>query len=160
MSTSSLIRPSYLTRAAIWKKFITALFASLLCFFVVLFITCFRLDTLVLYRYQWEKNCSKPPWEGFGKKPLQRVFIVLGFSWNISLHLFMKSFFFFTSMIPLTFCVIICNWSFSLVTGPSMLGWQADCNFKLGKCKQSLLVKAGEQMLQRKKHYCPAKWVS
>ena len=45
------------------------------------------------------------------------LIIVLGFSWNISLHLLMNSFFFFTSVIPLTFCVIICNWSFFLVTG-------------------------------------------
>ena len=28
---------------------------------------------LFLYRYQW-KNCPKPPLEGFGKKPVQRVF--------------------------------------------------------------------------------------
>ena len=33
----------------------------------------------------------------------------------------MINFFFLTSIMPLTFCVIICSWSFSLVIGPGFL---------------------------------------
>ena len=49
--------------------------------FMALFITYFKLDTryLFLHRYQW-KRLPKPPWEGFGKKPLQRVFNWVPFS--------------------------------------------------------------------------------
>ena len=60
-------------------------------------------------------GCIPLPSRGKVGKKRSTWIIVLGFSLNISLHLLIMSFFFLTSIIPLTFCVFMCSCSFSLV---------------------------------------------
>ena len=76
-----------------WLKFF--------CFFVVLFIKCFRLDAHCTY------SCIGTSGKIIVQKPLQRVFNWVPFSLEsspiYSLHLCMDSFFFLASLIPLAF---------------------------------------------------------